>query len=153
MKKPDTTDAHPAPAATKRRRPRRAASVPAAPRKATPGSWRPGQSGNPTGRRPNALALAERIREKVDPGELIDIALALAREGQAESTRMAALAWLSDRGWSKPATQSEHKVLSVSTTLPLRWADMTPEQRGAYLDARLHPGNAVLDVEPKENDE
>lgn len=60
-----------------------------------------GKSGNPRGRPP--LALSERIREKVDPDELIQIALELARDENAFSRdRMAAVSFLAERGWVKP---------------------------------------------------
>lgn len=136
-------------------RPRRVrakpANVPAPPRKATPASWRPGQSGNPQGRPRSPLSLAERVREKVSPDELIDIALELARKGAAESTRIAALAWLSDRGWAKPATQQNHLVARVGAVVPTRWALMSPEQRAAYLDARLMGSGDAIDVDPGED--
>jgi hypothetical protein len=76
----------------------------------TPASWRPGQSGNPKGRPRKGSALTDAIRAKVDPTELIEIALKLARDGEAESTRLQALAWLRDSGYLKPAERHEHGV-------------------------------------------
>ncbi len=77
---------------------------------ATPASWAPGRSGNPKGRPPKGSALTDAIRDKVDPVELIDIALELARSGEAESTRLGALAWLRDSGYTRPAEKHEHAM-------------------------------------------
>lgn len=73
----------------------------------TPGSWRAGTSGNPRGRPPKGSALTDAIRAKCNPAELVDIALALARNGEAESTRLQALAWLRDSGYTRPAERHE----------------------------------------------
>jgi hypothetical protein len=80
----------------------------------TPASWRPGQSGNPRGRPPKGNALTEAVRAKVDTAELVDIALDLARNGEAESTRLQALAWLRDSGYTRPAER--HEVGPVGAT-------------------------------------
>lgn len=74
----------------------------------TPASWKPGQSGNPRGRPPKGSALTDAIRAKVDPDELVSIALELARGAENEGTRIAALAWLRDSGYVKPAERHEH---------------------------------------------
>ena len=81
---------------------------PQPPRRApTPGSWRPGQSGNPRGRPRKGSALTDAIRSKVDPHELVDIALDLARNGETESTKVQALHWLRDSGYTRPAERHE----------------------------------------------
>jgi len=72
-----------------------------------PHRWQPGTSGNPRGRPPKGSALTDAIRAKVDPAELVAIALDLARSGENESTRIAALAWLRDSGYTKPAERHE----------------------------------------------
>lgn len=76
----------------------------------TPASWRPGQSGNPRGRPRKGNALAEAVRSRVEPDELIAIALDLARSGESESTRLQALAWLRDSGYVKPAERHERDL-------------------------------------------
>lgn len=43
------------------------------------GKFVKGHVANPAGRKPNALAFATAVRERVDPNELIDRALAIAR--------------------------------------------------------------------------
>ncbi|MCW5803461.1 MAG: hypothetical protein KIT31_13840 [Deltaproteobacteria bacterium] len=75
-----------------------------------PHRWKPGQSGNPKGRPPKGSALAEAIRRRVDPDELAQIALGLARSGESESTRIAALNWLATAGYVKPAERHEIAV-------------------------------------------
>jgi len=72
-----------------------------------PHRWRKGESGNPRGQPRKGSALAQAIRWKVDPNELIDIALDLARHGEAESTRMQALTWIRDSGYLRPAERHE----------------------------------------------
>ena len=78
----------------------------------TPSSWKPGTSGNPRGRPPKGSALTDAIRAKVDPTELVDIALELARNGEAESTRLGALNWLRDSGYTRPA--EKHEIATVA---------------------------------------
>jgi hypothetical protein len=78
------------------------------PKKApTPASWKPGTSGNPLGRPRKGTALTESIRAGCDPNELRDIALRLARDGKSESTQIAALNWLRDSGFTRPAEKHE----------------------------------------------
>lgn len=72
--------------------------------------WKPGQSGNPKGRPPLGNALTDAIRAKVDVHELVDIAVKLARAGVAESTRLGALCWLRDSGFTRPAEKHELAV-------------------------------------------
>lgn len=73
----------------------------------TPASWKPGQSGNVRGRPRKGNALTESIQAGCDPDELRDIALNLARNGETESTRIAALNWLRDSGYTRPAEKHE----------------------------------------------
>lgn len=79
---------------------------------ATPASWSAGRSGNPRGRPPKGSALTDAIRAKVSPDELVAIALDLARNGEAESTRLGALNWLRDSGYTRPAER--HEIASVA---------------------------------------
>jgi hypothetical protein len=72
-----------------------------------PHRWRPGESGNPKGRPPKGSALTDAIRAKVDPDELVEIALHLARNGEVESTWLGALNWLRDSGYTRPAEKHE----------------------------------------------
>ena len=83
------------------------AQTPSRTKPPTPGSWRPGQSGNPKGRPRKGNALTESIQAGCDPDELRDIALSLARNGESESTRIAALNWLRDSGYTRPAERHE----------------------------------------------
>ncbi|MGE0551293.1 MAG: hypothetical protein AB7O24_13360 [Kofleriaceae bacterium] len=120
-------------------------------RTATPGSWRPGVSGNPRGRPPKGSALTDAIRAKVDPSELVTIALDLARNGEAESTRLQALAWLRDSGYTRPAERTEIALGQASsevddalaeqlTDAQLDALDRLDEQRAAILAGRVqHP--------------
>jgi len=69
----------------------------------TPSSWKPGQSGNPRGRPRAGLAFAERVRERVDPDMVIELAMRVASdESLSPQERLIALWPLIDRGYVKP---------------------------------------------------
>ena len=68
--------------------------------------WKPGQSGNPSGR---PKGVAKQAREKVgnDPARLLDVLLAVAEDAGAKtSDRIAAAREYLDRGWGKAASYS-----------------------------------------------
>src|SRR3954468_3974752 len=66
-------------------------------------NWTAGKSGNPRGRPRSGLAFAERVRERVDPDVVIDLAMRVTEdEDLTPSERLAALWPLSDRGFVKP---------------------------------------------------
>jgi hypothetical protein len=71
--------------------------------------WRPGQSGNPSGRPRTFYKLADRIRKRSNwGGRLVTFAFKVMDAkipGVQMQHRMDALYWLADRGWGKP-TQS-----------------------------------------------
>src|SRR5262245_37592694 len=61
--------------------------------------WAKGQSGNPAGR-PKGIAAA--VKARVDPDELVEILLEVARDPRAKpSERIMAADKLADRGWGK----------------------------------------------------
>ena len=87
-------------------------------RQATNGSWRPGTSGNPAGRPRSGNALAEAVRARVNTAQLqVDLALELVTHGKTEQTRLAALTWLRDTGYNKPAER--HEVVGVVASAQL----------------------------------
>lgn len=67
--------------------------------------WRPGQSGNPSGRRKGGTGFAKAIREESKDGrELWEFAFSVMRgqvEGASLRDRMDAMKWLADRGFGK----------------------------------------------------
>lgn len=72
-------------------------------RKPPPHAWKPGQSGNPRGRPRSGLAFAERVRERIDPDLVIDLALRVAEDEELSPTERLATLWpLIDRGFIKP---------------------------------------------------
>lgn len=87
--------------------------------------WKPGQSGNPGGRTPG---LRHRIRQLVDPDELVGICLGVARDGGAKARdRLEAVNLLWCHGWGRP-----HQSLSIDADVRNEVMDMlalTPEQR------------------------
>ncbi len=103
-----------------------------------PGWIKGGSSPNPGGRPKNAFALSNLIRERVDPQELVEVALSIARDSEVdEKIRLQALAFLADRGWIKPPTISAKRVETVSSVaglLPANWNELSPAARASYLD-------------------
>lgn len=80
-------------------------------------SFKPGVSGNPLGRPRKAMAFADRVRERLDPDMVIDLALAVAADTTlAPHERLRELWPLVDRGFIKPPTVGAH-VVEASTSL------------------------------------
>lgn len=81
----------------------------------TPTSWKPGcPSPNPGGRPRKGLAFAERVRERVDPDTVIDLALRVAGDESLPTIeRLAALLPLVDRGFLRPPQSLAMQVTSV----------------------------------------
>jgi hypothetical protein len=75
-----------------------------------------GKSGNPRGRPPTGLALAEKIRETIDPKEMAEIAVAFLRD-ERNHVRDRISMWnaLAERGWVKPPQQHEVVVAPMPT--------------------------------------
>lgn len=71
----------------------------------TPGSWKPGQSGNPKGGPRSGLALATAIRERIDPQTVLDLVVAyIADETVSTADKLdRLLPWL-HAGYLKPPT-------------------------------------------------
>lgn len=113
----------------------------------TPTSWRPGQSGNPKGRAKHGHAFSERVRERVDPDLVIELALRVAEnEALAPEVRLAALWPLVDRGWVRPPTdatltvsQGEARPLGAAVIAKLSDATLR-ELVEAHRQAELEPG-------------
>ena len=77
----------------------------------TPSSWRPGQSGNPRGRPRAGLAFAERVRERIDPDLVIDLALEVAEDKTLPAVqRLRELLPLVHAGYLKPPSDARLEV-------------------------------------------
>lgn len=73
----------------------------------TPGSWKPGQSGNYKGGPRSGLALATTIRERIDPNKVLDIVVGFIDDDKipAADKLGVLLPWL-HAGFLKPPTTS-----------------------------------------------
>ncbi len=98
--------------------------------------WKKGQSGNPRGRPPTGLAMAEYIRAKVRPRELVDKLLDIIRNSKDEGNRIKAANTLMERGWVKPPQQYELEMLlrQPPPPMPFDFNLLTREQRRALRD-------------------
>lgn len=117
------------------------------------GSWKPGQSGNPHGRPRTGLALAEAIRERIDPHKVIDLLEShLADDKVPAAQRLAAaLPWM-HAGFMKPPTSVD---VTTTNTAPAYDLSALTDAELAELEARLAGGaerNSRL-LEPSVPDE
>lgn len=64
-------------------------------------TWKPGQSGNPGGRKKDQHIVRDAARKYTQ--EALDTLVALMRNGKQEITRVNASNAILDRGWGKPA--------------------------------------------------
>ena len=84
------------------------------------GSWKPGQSGNPHGRPRTGLALAERIRERLDPDVLVDIALRVADDKEiSDERKLAALSAFGSFGYQRSPVQLDVHSTTAEPELDL----------------------------------
>lgn len=112
-------------------------------RKLHAGMFRPGQSGNPKGRPRAGTALAERIRERLDPDVILDLAARLANdESIPVDKRLAALISLAQMGFNKPP--QEHKLEAIAAPR-FDLSHLSPAEKQAEL-ARVR---ALLNPPPK----
>jgi hypothetical protein len=126
--------------------------------------WRVGESGNPAGRSISLVNLALEVRRATRGGrELVELQLAIARgeeilvPGRARGQRpnldqrMAACAWLADRGWGKAREVIELAgEASPSQRLELlrRLSDSEREQLRGLLTRALERESATSVTEP-----
>ena len=67
--------------------------------------FKPGQSGNPHGRTPKSVILADYVGSKTQQGRtIIRGILDIAQHGESENVRLAAWTELGNRYWGKPVT-------------------------------------------------
>jgi hypothetical protein len=97
------------------------------------GRFGPGNRGNPKGRPRSGLAFAERVRERIDPDLIIDLAVRVAAdETLSPKVRLEALWPLIDRGFIKPPTTIAAQV--ETTTSSRDWQAIPLDERRALLE-------------------
>ncbi len=113
-------------------------------------AWRPGgPSPNPRGRPRSGLAFAERVRERVDPDLLIDLALRVAEDEElAPAERLAALLPLIDRGFIRPPTTIAARVETTGGGLPAAFANLSDDELRLEIARR----RALLAGDPRSSD-
>ena len=119
-----------------------------------PHLWKPGQSGNPKGRKQTKHVLSDEIRRGVDPKEMVALALeALRSPTTSSSVKLQWWAALADRGWARPPAERELTVTTTTTpTLPAGWAALSVPERLAYLETIRTNGLAMLDAAVEDDD-
>lgn len=108
---------------------------------ATPASFKPGQSGNPTGR-PKLPEDIKHVRElaREYTGEAVDALVSVLREGSAPA-KVSAAQVLLDRGWGKAEA-------TVSMTIKRDAKELTDDELAAIAaggSAGINPAQAVAD--------
>jgi hypothetical protein len=103
-------------------------------RRGNPAMVKGGPSLNPKGRPRAGLALAERIRERLDPDTLLNLAMRVAEdETLSDARKIEILLPLYDRGYVKPPTTIAAQVHTTSS--PSRDYSQVPlEERRALLE-------------------
>jgi hypothetical protein len=98
-------------------------------------NMRPGApSVNPLGRPRGSGAFGDRVRQRIDPDVVIDLALeAAADTSTPAATRLDALLKVIDRGYTKPATSV---TVTATTGAPAAFADMSDEELRAEIAKR-----------------
>lgn len=64
--------------------------------------WKPGQSGNPRGRPKGTVTLGRRVRERVEPEQLVAWFIAVWNgDIKPSKEQETAATWITERGWGK----------------------------------------------------
>jgi hypothetical protein len=116
----------------------------AKPRK--PGTWKPGQSGNPRGSPRSGMAFADAVRRRLDPNECLELVTRYMRDENVPIEKRLAvlLPWL-HAGYLKPPTATAIDVRTRhEIALPAGFDAMSPADKAriaadirARADARL----------------
>lgn len=95
-----------------------------------PTAWKPGQSGNPAGRKPITMEERE-FREacKALAPQVLATFTHLMENGEKESTRLAAAQFLAERSFGKAVQPTENKNITVTSS------DLTEEEQSQPEDA------------------
>lgn len=104
------------------------------PRQANRGSWKPGQSGNPHGRPRCGMALAEAIRSRIDPHQVVDL---VQRHLEDEAIPIAdrlqvVLPWMHSGFLRPPATIAA--TIETNSTSQRDWGALDIDARRALLE-------------------
>lgn len=90
-------------------------------------AWKKGESGNLKGRPRSGNSLAEAIRRKLDPDDVVEKLWEIAQTSPSDQTRLRAMEILLSSGYKKPA-----QVIEVGPADPFE--DMSEEELRALID-------------------
>jgi hypothetical protein len=118
------------------------------------GKFAPGTSANVSGRPKGWAGLAKAIRDQTSDGQaLLDYALkVLGSDNEETRDRLAALAWLSDRGWGKPMQAVELSLDQGQPAASYDWSRMPLAERKemlAKIEALRLADGATMNPDPR----
>lgn len=108
-----------------------------------------GQSGNPAGRPKVGLTLAEAMRKRFPPDEIVKMAADLALQSADDKVRLSALQFIADRAYGKVLSTTEVTINDgTGQTARIPWDQMPLERRKALLNALTEVDGMAVPVAP-----
>lgn len=108
-----------------------------------------GQSGNPAGRPKVGLTLAEAMRKRFPPDEVVKLAAQLVEESPDDKVRLSALQFIADRAYGKVLSTTEVTINDgTGQSAKIPWDKLPLERRKALLNALTEVDGMAVPVTP-----
>lgn len=108
-----------------------------------------GTSGNPNGRPKVGLSLAEAMRRRFPPDEVVKLALELVEQEADLKVRLSALQFIADRAYGKVLSTTEVTINDgTGQSAKVPWDKVPLERRKALLNALTEVDGMAVPVEP-----